>query len=75
LRCSLSTEEAYSFLRGSVSEIKATGLRAPIVRPEVALTVITFVSHQLRYLVMNASTKILDMRLHITKRKNEIKRY
>lgn len=75
MRCSLSTEEAYSFLRGSISEIKATGLCAPIVKPEVALTVITFVSHQLRYLMMNTSTKILGMRFHITERKKETKRY
>ncbi|KAF5470525.1 hypothetical protein F2P56_011031 [Juglans regia] len=40
LSCSLNTEEAYGFLRGSISEIKAMGLSAHMVKPEVALTVI-----------------------------------
>lgn len=36
---SLNTEEACGFLKGSISEIKAMGLSAHMVRPEVALTV------------------------------------
>ncbi|KAE8098912.1 hypothetical protein FH972_016940 [Carpinus fangiana] len=64
LRCSLSTEEAYSFLRGSVSEIKATGLCAPIVRPEVALTVLNGLTQNIsstKYqLGKNVQESILD---------------
>ncbi|KAF3969964.1 hypothetical protein CMV_006290 [Castanea mollissima] len=41
LKCSLSSEEAYGSFMGSVSEIKAVGLSDPIVRPEVAVMVIT----------------------------------
>ncbi|KAK7847071.1 general transcription and dna repair factor iih subunit tfb1-1, partial [Quercus suber] len=40
LRCSLSSEEAYGSLRGSISEIKAMGLSDPVVRPEVAVMVL-----------------------------------
>ncbi len=41
LRSSLSSQEAYGSLKGSISEIKAKGLSDPIVRPEVAVMVIT----------------------------------
>ncbi|XP_022731034.1 probable RNA polymerase II transcription factor B subunit 1-1 isoform X3 [Durio zibethinus] len=36
IKCSLSTQEVYGSLRESISQIKATGLKDPIVKPEVA---------------------------------------
>ena len=59
LRCSLSSEEAYGSFMGSVSEIKAVGLSDPIVRPEVAVMVITS--------LFCASLKMLEMILLIPK--------
>ncbi|XP_057754972.1 general transcription and DNA repair factor IIH subunit TFB1-1-like [Arachis stenosperma] len=40
IKCSLSSEEAYSFLRDSIYKIKASGLRDPLFSPEVALKVL-----------------------------------
>ncbi|KAF3453256.1 hypothetical protein FNV43_RR03696 [Rhamnella rubrinervis] len=39
MKCSLTTEEAFSSLRKTISKIKTVGLNNPIVRPEVALMV------------------------------------
>ena len=44
--CSLSPEEAYGFLRSSISKIKAIGLSDPLVGPEVALMVMPSFSYQ-----------------------------
>ena len=59
LRRSLSSEEAYGSFMGSVSEIKAVGLSDPIVRPEVAVMVITS--------LFCASLKMLEIILLIPK--------
>ncbi|KAI3903705.1 hypothetical protein MKW98_032359 [Papaver atlanticum] len=40
INCNLNTEQAYGFLRNSISEIKVTGLHDPIIDPEVASTVL-----------------------------------
>ena len=67
LRCSLSSEEAYGSLRGSISEIKAMGLSDPVVRPEVAVMVIAS--------LFCASLKILDIILLITKNPEKVTCY
>lgn len=43
MKCSLTTEEAYSSLRKAISKIKMGGLNDPLVRPEVALMVIEII--------------------------------
>jgi transcription initiation factor TFIIH subunit 1 len=43
LRCNLSSEEVYGSLRKSISNIKTEGLKDPLLSPEVALKVMTFV--------------------------------
>lgn len=71
LRCSLSTEEAYSSLRDSISEIKATGLSASIIKPEVALTVLNGLTQNIsstKYqLGKNVQESILDRMPHTTR--------
>lgn len=39
IKCRLSTQEAYSSLRGCISEIKSLGLNDPMVKPDIALKV------------------------------------
>lgn len=43
IRCNLGSEEAYGSLRESISKIKAIGLMDPLLSPEVAFKVMTFV--------------------------------
>ncbi|KAI3949079.1 hypothetical protein MKW92_030842 [Papaver armeniacum] len=40
INCNLNTEQAYGFLRKSISEMKVTGLLDPIIVPEVASTIL-----------------------------------
>ncbi|KAB1215124.1 putative RNA polymerase II transcription factor B subunit 1-1 [Morella rubra] len=71
LRCSLSNEEAYGFLRGSISEIRSMGLNAPIVKPEVALAVLNGLTQNIssnKYqLGKNVQESILDKLPNTTK--------
>ncbi|KAF5479117.1 hypothetical protein F2P56_005618 [Juglans regia] len=71
LSCSLNTEEAYGFLRSSISEIKAMGLSAHMVRPEVALTVINGLTQNIsstKYqLGKNVNESVLDRLPNTTK--------
>ncbi|XVF47052.1 hypothetical protein PTKIN_Ptkin03bG0078000 [Pterospermum kingtungense] len=60
IKCSLSTQEVYGSLRQSISVIKATGLKDPVVKPEVA--------HQ----VFDALTNIISTtKYHIGKNPHE----
>lgn len=43
MKCSLTTEEAYSSLRKTISKIKTGEFNDPTVRPEVALMVIEII--------------------------------
>ncbi|KAM3696025.1 hypothetical protein ACJW31_06G006600 [Castanea mollissima] len=71
LRCSLSSEEAYGSLRGSISEIKAMGLRDPVVRPEVAVMVLNGLTQNISstkfQLGKNAQESILNSLPNTTK--------
>jgi hypothetical protein len=67
LRSSLSSQEAYGSLKGSISEIKAKGLSDPIVRPEVAVMVITS--------LFLANLRILDIILLIPPPKKNPTKY
>ncbi|KAI3887969.1 hypothetical protein MKW92_036725 [Papaver armeniacum] len=46
INCNLNTEQAYGFLRKSISEMKVTGLLDPIIVPEVASTILIELSYQ-----------------------------
>ncbi|KAK2982292.1 hypothetical protein RJ640_004937, partial [Escallonia rubra] len=67
----LSTSEAYGSLRESISEIKAVGLRAPIVKPEVALKVLNGLNQNIsstKYQIgKNAHESVLDRLPKITR--------
>ncbi|KAF3975337.1 hypothetical protein CMV_001406 [Castanea mollissima] len=71
LRCSLSSEEAYGSLRGSISEIKAMGLSDPVVRPEVAVMVLNGLTQNISstkfQLGKNAQESILNSLPNTTK--------
>ncbi|XP_065861883.1 general transcription and DNA repair factor IIH subunit TFB1-1-like isoform X2 [Euphorbia lathyris] len=47
MNCCLSTQEAYSSLRDSISKVKATGLNDPIVKPEVSMKVLSVLTHNI----------------------------
>lgn len=47
LDCTLSTEEAYTYLTGQISEVKIRGLNTPVVQPEVALKVLNGLNQHL----------------------------
>ncbi|KAK3009631.1 hypothetical protein RJ639_015170 [Escallonia herrerae] len=67
----LSTSEAYGSLRESISEIKAVGLRAPIVKSEVALKVLNGLNQNIsstKYQIgKNARESVLDRLPKITR--------
>lgn len=71
LRSSLSSQEAYGSLKGSISEIKAKGLSDPIVRPEVAVMVLNGLTQNISsskfQLGKNAQESILDRLPNTTK--------
>ncbi|KAM4092045.1 hypothetical protein ACJW30_06G007400 [Castanea mollissima] len=71
LRCSLSSEEAYGSLRGSIAEIKAMGLSDPVVRPEVAVMVLNGLTQNISstkfQLGKNAQESILNSLPNTTK--------
>ncbi|KAJ6682760.1 TRANSCRIPTION INITIATION FACTOR IIH-RELATED [Salix koriyanagi] len=47
VRCTLSVEESYSSMRDSISHIKNTGLVDPVVTPEVAVKVLSVLTHNI----------------------------
>ncbi|KAI3877867.1 hypothetical protein MKW92_017934 [Papaver armeniacum] len=64
INCNLNTKQAYGFLRNSISEMKVTGLRDPVIDPEVASTVLIGyqqVSSTKYNLGKNAQESILDV--------------
>uniref|UniRef100_A0A2N9FM47 BSD domain-containing protein n=1 Tax=Fagus sylvatica TaxID=28930 RepID=A0A2N9FM47_FAGSY len=71
LRSSLSSQEAYGSLKGSIAEIKAKGLSDPIVRPEVAVMVLNGLTQNISsskfQLGKNAQESILDRLPNTTK--------
>ncbi|KAI3966335.1 hypothetical protein MKW92_027027 [Papaver armeniacum] len=65
INCNLNTEQAYGFLRNSISEMKVTGFLDPVIDPEVASMVLIGLSQQLsstKYnLGKNPQESILDV--------------
>ncbi|XP_019051904.1 PREDICTED: probable RNA polymerase II transcription factor B subunit 1-1 [Nelumbo nucifera] len=61
---SLSTEEAYGSLRDLISEMKATGLNHPVVKPDVALKVLNALTQHLsstkHHVGKNPQESVLD---------------
>ncbi|XP_037494489.1 general transcription and DNA repair factor IIH subunit TFB1-1 isoform X5 [Jatropha curcas] len=47
VNCSLTSKEAYGSLRDSISEIKVVGLNDPVVKPEVAMKVLSVLTHNI----------------------------
>ncbi|KAK7278164.1 hypothetical protein RJT34_23189 [Clitoria ternatea] len=73
VRCNLGSEEAYDSLRTSISKIKATGLRDPLISPEVALKVLNGltknISNTKYHLGKSSQEGVLDMLPNTTKDK------
>ncbi|KAI3882427.1 hypothetical protein MKX03_013976 [Papaver bracteatum] len=64
INCNVNKAQAYGFLRNSISEMKVTGLSDPVIKPEVASTVLIGLSQQLsstKNLGKNAHERILDI--------------
>ncbi|KAK7278558.1 hypothetical protein RJT34_23590 [Clitoria ternatea] len=73
VRCNLGSVEAYDSLRTSISKIKATGLRDPLISPEVALKVLNGltknISNTKYHLGKSSQEGVLDMLPNTTKDK------
>ncbi|TKY51794.1 RNA polymerase II transcription factor B subunit 1-1 [Spatholobus suberectus] len=73
ITCSLGSEEAYGSLRASISKIKATGLKDPLISPEVALKVLNGLTKNISstkyHLGKGSQESVLDILPYTTKEK------